>query len=504
MNDPVIRRHTPGRQINGWADIVVIGTGAGGSMVTYEAARAGRDVLAIELGAWLDDADMTGREDEMIPRLYAEAGARSTSDRGINVLQGIGVGGSTLHNTNLCRRLPVAIREHWEEHHNVRLDGFDDDAKDVETLLNVHPVPDDAVNTNNRVFERGMQQLGWRGGRLSHNRDARCQRSGLCELGCPNDGKVNGRRLMSEAIRHGARVLTLARVEELHHDGRNVHAVSGSLLCGETHRPVGRFRVSCRQVVMAGSATSSAALFLHSRVPCRVPAGRTLRLHPGIAVMGLHDELIEGFRGIPQSVECTEFLDLRHGSDRRVWLVSGFAHPAGAAALLPSFGQTHHELMRQYAHASCAIAMVHDESCGTVRPGAGSRVHIDYRLNVSDQEQLVQGVRQAVRLLLAGGAREVVVPLSRPVRVTCEDDLQRIDRRLLHRYRPALTAVHPMGTLPMGTVGRGVCDPTGRVHSMNNLWVADGSLFPTSIGGPPQLTIYTLARRVARAVVAST
>jgi len=37
---------------------------------------------------------------------------------------------------------------------------------------------------------------------------------------------------------------------------------------------------------------------------------------------------------------------------------------------------------------------------------------------------------------------------------------------------------------------------------MDNLFVADGSLFPTSIGGPPQISIYTFGRRVAREVAA--
>jgi len=48
-----------------------------------------------------------------------------------------------------------------------------------------------------------------------------------------------------------------------------------------------------------------------------------------------------------------------------------------------------------------------------------------------------------------------------------------------------------------------VVNPQGMHHHMKNLWVADGSLFPTSIGGPPQIPIYTFARRVARAIAAT-
>jgi choline dehydrogenase-like flavoprotein len=68
---------------------------------------------------------------------------------------------------------------------------------------------------------------------------------------------------------------------------------------------------------------------------------------------------------------------------------------------------------------------------------------------------------------------------------------------------PLLTSVHPMGSLPLGgDPRRSVVNPQGRHHHVAGLYVADGSLFPTSIGGPPQLTIYAAARKIARHLLA--
>jgi choline dehydrogenase-like flavoprotein len=65
-----------------------------------------------------------------------------------------------------------------------------------------------------------------------------------------------------------------------------------------------------------------------------------------------------------------------------------------------------------------------------------------------------------------------------------------------------LTAVHPMASCPMSDDPLlGPVDSQGRHHSAQGLWIADGSLFPTSIGGPPQLSIYALGLHVGRAVV---
>jgi choline dehydrogenase-like flavoprotein len=104
--------------------------------------------------------------------------------------------------------------------------------------------------------------------------------------------------------------------------------------------------------------------------------------------------------------------------------------------------------------------------------------------------------------LLAAGAREVLVPAMPAITIRSERDL---DQLLPSRFAPhdaRLTAVHPMGTLRMGAdPATSVVDERGRHHTLRSLYVVDGSLFPTSIGGPPQIGIYTFALKVARAVI---
>ncbi len=88
------------------ADVVVVGLGAGGGMVFHDLVEAGFDVVGLELGRHFTTQDMSVQEDLMLPQLFSEGGGRATDDFGISILQGKGVGGSTLHNTNQCKRLP--------------------------------------------------------------------------------------------------------------------------------------------------------------------------------------------------------------------------------------------------------------------------------------------------------------------------------------------------------------------------------------------------------------
>ena len=56
-----------------------------------------------------------------------------------------------------------------------------------------------------------------------------------------------------------------------------------------------------------------------------------------------------------------------------------------------------------------------------------------------------------------------------------------------------------MGTARMDAdPRRGVADTGGAVHGAEALYVADGSLLPSSLGVDPMLTIVAVAARVAR------
>jgi choline dehydrogenase-like flavoprotein len=464
------------------ADLVVVGAGAGGAMMAREAARAGLSVILVEEGARLGPRNFTQREDEMIPLLFQDAGARTTVDGAVTVLQGRGVGGSTVHNTNLCKRAPEPVLESW------KLDGWRPAQlaphyQVVERDLSVAPIPLDRVNRNNALLKAGAEKLGWKNGLLSHNRKG-CVGSGFCELGCAFDAKENALKvLVPDALAAGATLLADTRVDEVIIErGRAVGVVAGG-------------RRIDGAVCLSGSAVGSAALALRSRLPDPSgQVGKKLRLHPGAAVAGLFDDPVEGWWGIPQSWECTE--QLRFDDElHRAWIVTAFAHPVGMAAMLPGFGAEHMKMMRLYPRLAVFAAMLHDQSTGTVT--WKGRPVIRYALDEGDQRALLHGMEACAQLLFAAGARAVYVPFAEAMELKSPSEIGRISA---HGYRPLdplLTAVHPMGTLPLGQV----VDERGRWRGVERLWVADGSLFPTSLGGPPQLTIYAAAHKIAGHVI---
>ena len=487
-------------------DAVVVGTGAGGGVALRELARAGAKVVALEEGGHQTSADFNQREEQMLPMLFQDGGGRATDDLAIRILQGRGIGGSTIHNTNLCKRTPDAILDLWATKYKVA--GMSpaelrSSFEQIEKDLSVSEIGAPFRNANNEALRRGVEALGWRGGPLAHNRVG-CQQSGFCELGCAYDAKQNVLKVMiPEAVAKGADVYADVQATKVLHDGRRVSGVE-ALARDAAGNVVAKLAIKARVVVLAGSAIGSAVLALRSALPDpHTQIGKALRIHPGGAVAGRFEDKVEGWRGIPQSYECTEHLSFDEGSDRRVWIVTSFAHPIGTAATLPGFGASHMAAMRQYGHLAVLTPMVHDETSGTVTADSDGRPVIRYAMSEADRAQLAKGLVACARLLFAAGAREVTIPAVPPVHLTSVRELDALDTSFVRPHSVPIAAVHPMGTMRLGEDPRmAVVKSTGEHHYVQGLFVADGSLFPTSIGGPPQISIYTFAYHLSKHVIA--
>ncbi len=491
------------------ADLCVVGAGAGGAMVAMTAAEAGMKVVVLEAGAFITPGEMNQREEEMVPRLFWESGAQKTHDRGVWIHQGKGVGGSTLHNLNLCKRIPNAILESW--HTRRGLSALSPAVwhalyTEVEQLIGVEEIPASKRNRANLIVKKGCDALGWKSGPLKHNR-AGCIGAGFCEIGCSFDAKNNALKVMvPRAVKAGATVLAHCQATHVLHGAGATKGVDAVILDPVSRKVVGALRVEAPKVCLSASATRTPAILLRSRVPD--PGGETgngLRVHPGIAVAGDFDEPVDAWVGVPQSYECTEWLDFEEDRDgHRLWIIPVFGHPMGVSTMLPGHGETHHNMMRRYAYSTGVAAMLHDHTAGTVRPKGDLGIQIDYWPDERDRAELSLGFELCAKLLLAAGARSVTSSTQPTHRLNRGGHAGAFRNIPIQRGETGLSAVHPMASVPMGDDPRvAAVDSTGRHHHLEGLWLADGSLFPSSIGVPPQLSIYSLALHVARALVNS-
>lgn len=489
------------------AEVCVIGSGAGGAVVAKELAEAGRDVVLLEQGGYYTKEDFTQREDEMMPLLYEDMGQRATVDQTILILQGRNVGGSTVHNLCYCFRTPAPILAKWQREHGVRdLTPADlqPSFERVEQMLKVKPIRPDEVNALNNKIRIGCERLGYSGFVTNHNRE-HCTQSGFCLLGCPFDAKQSMLiTYVPAADRAGARIYADCPVRRLVAEAGRVRRVEGEVV-DALGRPRHRFTVRAQAVVLCAGAINTPALLLRSGLANgNAQVGARLHLHPSILMSGIYDEDIYGYRGIPQSYYVDEFIDLEEDPDSGYILMPVYGFPVMTATQLPGFGRSHFELMQQYHRMVGILVLMHDQSSGTVSVDRHGRPRITYTVSAAEQRLFAEGMQHCAEILFASGATQVMAPYARPVMLERDDSLDVFLERGARQGDIPIASTHPQSTCAMGEDRRrAVVSSYGQSHELPNLFVCDMSVFPTSLGAPPQITTAALADRTARYLAAN-
>ncbi|MDH4248668.1 MAG: GMC family oxidoreductase [Deltaproteobacteria bacterium] len=494
------------------ADVAVVGTGAGGGVCAEILSASGLRVVMIEEGPYRMAADFTLRELDAYKELYQENSARKTADGAVTILQGRAVGGSTTVNWTTSLRTPTPTLDYWRESLGVR--GFS--AADfqpwfqrMERRMGVAPwtIP---PNANNAALARGAEKLGWAAEPIPRNVKG-CLNLGYCGLGCPVDAKQSTLiTSIPEALRAGAALVYRARADRLLLANGRVTGLECTALAedGAQDRPQ-RITLMAPVVVVAGGAIHSPALLLRTEVPDPYKRlGMRTFLHPSVACLGRMPETVDAFAGAPQSVYSDHFL-WRDG----VTGAAGFKletpplQPVLAMSSVYRFDSTQVELIRSYRHHHALIALMRDgfhpdSPGGVVRLRGDGSPLLDYPVTPYLLEGMGKAQAAMIECQFAAGA-QWVLPVrmdAQPLRSWTEARRSLAGLKLTVPELQVFSA-HVMGGCAMGEDPRhSVVDSNGRHHQVESLYVMDGSVFPTSLGANPQLTIFALAARNAAAL----
>ena len=498
------------------ADVVVVGSGAGGGVIAAELTRAGRSVVVLEAGPFVDEATFPTDELDAYDRLYLDHGLLTTWDGSVTMLSGATVGGGTVVNWMTSIPAPADVRAEWARDHGIDgVDGaeFDDDVAAIETELGV--TTSSVIPPKDQVILRGAAALGWEAAPTRRNATD-CGDCGSCPFGCPRGAKQSGIRVhLAAAHAGGARIVERARVTRVLIEAGRAVGVE-AIVHGR------RLVVRAPQVVMAAGALRTPAVLLASGL--EHPAiGRHLRLHPVPVIAGLFDDPIDMWLGTMQGARSLQFVTAEPGRNGYA-IESAPGHPGLIALALPWAGtDAHADLLRRIRHVAPLVAVTRDGGEGRVRPTKAGGVRLDYRLDPTGVATLRHALVSMAGLIRAAGARSILAAGTAPLWhgrdgfnpgeetrsfTVFEDALRTFD---FGPNRGSVFSAHQMGSVRMGAAkDKHACDPRGRVRVgsrsgggvVNGLYVGDGSLFPTGLGVNPMITIMALARRVARTVVA--
>jgi choline dehydrogenase-like flavoprotein len=491
------------------ADVAIVGTGAGGGTAAEILADAGLAVVLIEEGPLRSSSDFRMLEADAYPDLYQESGARKTRDKAIAILQGRCVGGGTTVNWTSSFRTPPTTLEHWARVHGLAGFGAEDLAPwfaRMEARLSIAPW-EVAPNANNALLAAGAARLGFSSGTIRRNVKG-CWDLGYCGMGCPTNAKQSMLvTTIPAALSRGATLVTRARALAFEFDGDRVRSLRCAAMDAHGAAPTARrVFVRARAFVAAAGAIETPALLLRSGLPDPhgVLGTRTF-LHPTVVSAAVMPGDVDGFSGAPQTVYSDHFIDGAPADGPIGYkLESPPVHPLLTAITLPGHGARHAQVMRELPRLQVVIALLrdgfHEESRGgVVRLADDGTAVLDYPLT----GYLWDGVRRSLATMAdiqfaAGATRVMPVHGDGAVYTDAAAAREAIARFDLRPLVTPLVSAHVMGGCALGNdPRRSAVDPEGRFHHAANLHVLDGSLFPTSIGANPQLSIYALVAKLA-------
>lgn len=470
------------------AQVVVVGSGAGGGVIAAELAQRGADVLVIEAGGLHPAAEHTRFELDARHRLWWPARSAATREDGrdpVALLGGRCVGGSTVINTKVALRATEFDLARFHAETGLLGEtgepfGLADLAPfyvRLEHVLGVRERADWTASTH--TIHKGFIARGATLAPVRSYTDFNCSRCGACLQGCPtNAGKSTLNTFLAPLLATGRlRLLTRHTVGQVLLDrvrgGRP--RVRGVTCVNAEGR---RLTIGADIVVLAAGALNTPQILLRSNdftaldTPSTRLVGQTLGLHPARLVYGRFDEPQDAYLAYPITAHC-----LDHQRDY-VLEATTIQDPVAFAESLvddearPLWGRRLVEVVRDYRHWSGILAMATDENTARIDLDAHEDAVVRKRFSRRELDRLRAAHGFAAEVLRAAGAREVV--------------------------SSGLSTTHMQGSARMGSDPvRSVVDATGQAHDVTGLYVGDASLVPASLSVNPSLTVMALAAKVA-------
>ncbi len=464
------------------ADVCIIGSGAGGSVVAYELTKQGKTVAMLEAGNYYteDDIQIQTRDDVLL-NLWKNHGIFLSNNFSVNVAQGQCVGGSTIINYGICFRFPEYVKKMWQEQHGVQLTDQEIDAA--------------YTKVEQQYGVTGIQQEGKSHEKIGQGCDVLGYSHGWMKKALRGDKKQNALNTYLENSDHAKlKIFANCKAESVTKSGTTITKIQGIATDPDT-KLKHKVTVTAQKFVLAAGPIASSEFLLKNKIAnSSGQVGKNFSLHPSSSVVGVFDEEINGQDYSVMAYVCDQFSARKQEKFGYV-IESVFVSPSQFSIIMPHFGEKNLDEVRKYHHVSMAGVLVHDQAVGQIKLNHNGDATLDYDLSKEDQEKMVDGMRKAALIYFKTDAKEVITGHIETTIIKNEGEIEeKIKSDSAGQGKLLIASAHPQGGNKMGSDSNvAVVDSYCKSHDLENLYICDASVFPTSIGVNPQLTVLMLA-----------
>ena len=464
-------------------EILVIGSGPGGSITACLLAEAGKDVLLVEEGANLQNASIESYSLDEMNMKYRNGGITPTFGKtNVSYVEACCVGGGSEINAGLYHRLPPDIIKKWQLKYQIndfeekKLEPF---YEACEKALSISCMPGEASPASLKLKE-GANKLNWKVNEIPR---------WFKYTKRPDGSWKETRQSMTKtyiprAIAAGCRLLSNTKVKKIKLKNRfGQYAEACSV---NESKQTTQFNIRFQYVFVCGGAMKTPTLLRQSGIKKNV--GNSLSMHPMVKVVALFNEQVNSeTMGIPahQVKEFAPYMTLGCSISTIPYLAIALIHNENLNHLLESWKN-----MAVYYVAITGIGK------GSIRSLPFSNSHLA-RFPVTNQDLSVlgEGLERLCRLLLKAGAIKLFPSLQGYSPIKHIEDLDKL-QKMLPQKKTNLSTIHLFGSCPMGEAKRQCAvDSYGKLHDYNNIYLNDSSILPSPPSVNPQGTIMALAQR---------
>jgi choline dehydrogenase-like flavoprotein len=307
-----------------------------------------------------------------------------------------------------------------------------------------------------------------------------------------------------KAIAAGARVLTRARAVKISKANQELKEVEVRALDPRGYHEQGKFAIRAKIVIIAANAIGSAQLLLRSDVG-NGHVGKNLILQPQLPIIGLFDERIAAFDGIPQAYAITEFEE-EDNPEFGLWgyrIEAIMGTPGIVSTMLPFTGAPGMHGMAQYDRMAASLLLAPDRPSGQIEVARDGRLTIRYEQRPDHQQRLRDAAENAAKVYLEAGAREVLVPTVPAVFIRSAKEAKKAQEISFAPATAPMISAHQQGTVRFAASERdGGADLDGRVYGTKDIYVFDSSGYPTTASSHTMTPIISSSRMLTAKLLA--
>lgn len=477
-------------------DVVIIGSGAAASVLARGLVENGRKVLMIERGNHERPETFNENEMEMVSRLFQDGAIQAARDFRFTVFQGSCVGGSTVVNNAVCFKMPEPVLDRWNDAKglNAGLDKKEVMASmdKVWNMVGVKHMDEDKVKLNpgGYLFKDGCKKLGYS---VAPNvtdsvyaNISECLGCGYCNIGCRYDRKLSMLVTILPGIqeqfgKESLEIVAGCEAIRLHNKGNKISYLECNLNNGR------KIEVRGKTFVVSAGAISSSIILLKSKLGIK-SVGVNLSFNIGSQMTATFPHKIDSYDGL----QISHYMKI--SPDTGFVMESWYNPPMFQSTAMPGWFEDHYNNMKRYDRLACVGLLAGSESNARVRVAGLTHREVDYTPTRKDFQTLLTGLELSGEIMLASGAESVMPNTFKYYEFKNSSEIRKLHEYIKDPSEITLGTGHPQGgNIISKTPETGVVDPQFKVFGYDNLFVCDASVFPSSLGVNPQVTVMGLA-----------